>query len=122
MTTRATGTFEIDSWDEEHYDEREGTRLARVRVAKTFWGDVDQLAVEEVVAAYDAVEGVVPREALEHVVPRRAPDQVVARRAREPGRQGRSREGHHEHRHHYRRPLHALPLSPRPRPPGLPCD
>ena len=27
--TRATGKFEIDSWDEDPYDELEGTKLAR---------------------------------------------------------------------------------------------
>jgi hypothetical protein len=57
MTTRATGTFEIDSWDEEHYDEREGTRLARVRVAKTFRGDVEGVSTTDFLLAYGAEEG-----------------------------------------------------------------
>src|ERR687894_1817745 len=57
MTTRATGTFEIDSWDEEPYDEREGTKLARVRVAKTFRGDVEGASTTDLLLAYGAEEG-----------------------------------------------------------------
>lgn len=57
MATRATGTLEIDSWDEEHYDEREGTRLARVRVAKTFRGDVEGVSTTDLLLAYGAEEG-----------------------------------------------------------------
>jgi hypothetical protein len=41
MGTHAAGTFEIDSWEEEPYDEREGARLTRTRLTKTFRGDVE---------------------------------------------------------------------------------
>ncbi len=57
MTTRATGTFEIDSWDEEHHGEREGTRLARARVAKIFRGDVEGVSTTDLLLAYGAEEG-----------------------------------------------------------------
>jgi hypothetical protein len=57
MTTRATGTFEIDSWDEEPYDELEGTKLARVRVAKTFSGDVEGVSTTDLLLAYGARKG-----------------------------------------------------------------
>jgi hypothetical protein len=57
MTTRATGTFEIDSWDEEPYDEREGTKLARARVAKTFSGDLEGASTTDLLLAYGSEEG-----------------------------------------------------------------
>src|SRR4028119_1778720 len=57
MTTRATGTFEMDGWDEEPYDEREGTKLARVRVAKTFRGDVEGVSTTDLLLAYGTEEG-----------------------------------------------------------------
>ncbi|XVQ12439.1 DUF3224 domain-containing protein [Spirillospora sp. CA-255316] len=41
MTIQAAGTFDIDSWDaEEPYQEEDGNRLTRVRVGKTFHGDL----------------------------------------------------------------------------------
>ncbi len=58
MATRAEGTFEIDGWDEAPYDEREGTRLARARVTKTFSGDVEGTSTAELLMAYAAGEGV----------------------------------------------------------------
>jgi len=57
MTTRATSMFDIESWDEEVYDEREGTKLARVRVAKTFRGDVEGASTTDLLLAYGAEEG-----------------------------------------------------------------
>ena len=68
MTTRATGTFEIDSWDEEPYDEREGTKLARVRVAKTFRGDVEGASTTDLLLAYVAEEGSAAYVGFERVV------------------------------------------------------
>src|SRR4028119_441730 len=68
MATRATGTLEIDSWDEEHYDEREGTRLARVRVAKTFHGDVEGVSTTDLLLAYGAEEGSTAYVGFERVV------------------------------------------------------
>ncbi len=56
MSTYATGTFEIDSWDEKPYDEREGARLARAQVRKTFRGDVEGESTTELLLAY-AQEG-----------------------------------------------------------------
>jgi hypothetical protein len=57
MSTSATGTFEIDSWDEKPYDEREGARLTRTRVTKTFNGDVEGESTAELLMAYGAREG-----------------------------------------------------------------
>lgn len=68
MTTRATSTFEIDSWDEEPYDEREGTKLARVRVAKTFSGDVEGASTTNLLLAYGAEEGSAAYVGFERVV------------------------------------------------------
>ena len=68
MTTRAAGTFEIDSWDEEAYDEREGTKLARVRVAKTFSGEVEGTSTTDLLLAYGAEEGSAAYVGFERVV------------------------------------------------------
>ncbi|MFI0351377.1 DUF3224 domain-containing protein [Actinomadura sp. 9N407] len=41
MTYQAAGTFDIDSWDaEKPYEEEAGNKLTRVRVGKTFHGDL----------------------------------------------------------------------------------
>ena len=68
MTTRATGTVEIDSWDEEPYDEREGTKLARVRVAKPFHGDVEGVSPTDLLLASGAEEGSAAYVGFERVV------------------------------------------------------
>lgn len=57
MSIHAAGTFEIKSWDEEPYDEREGTRLTRTRLTKTFRGDVEGESTAERLMAYGAEEG-----------------------------------------------------------------
>lgn len=57
MGTRATGTFEIEAWDEKPYDEREGAKLTRTRVSKTFRGDVEGESTAELLMAYAAGEG-----------------------------------------------------------------
>jgi uncharacterized protein DUF3224 len=42
MSTHARGTFEIRSWDENPYDERDGAaRLTRASVAQGFSGDLE---------------------------------------------------------------------------------
>lgn len=42
MNSRATGRFEITSWDEDEYDPAaQSTRLARATVSQTFSGDVE---------------------------------------------------------------------------------
>jgi uncharacterized protein DUF3224 len=40
VSTRATGTFTIDTWDAQPYEELDGVALTRTRVTKTFSGDV----------------------------------------------------------------------------------
>src|SRR5829696_1299897 len=57
MSTHAMGTFEIESWEEEPYDEREGARLTRTRLTKTFHGDVEGESTAELLMAYAAEEG-----------------------------------------------------------------
>ena len=57
MGTHAAGTFEIDSWEEEPFDEREGARLTRTRLTKTFYGDVGGESTAELLMAYAAEEG-----------------------------------------------------------------
>jgi Protein of unknown function (DUF3224) len=70
MSTSATGTFEIDSWDEKPYDEREGARLTRTRVTKTFNGDVEGESTAELLMAYGAREGSAAYVGFERVVGR----------------------------------------------------
>lgn len=57
MGKRAAGTFEIGSWDEEPYDEREGVKLTRTRVTKTFRGDIEGESTAELLMAYGSEEG-----------------------------------------------------------------
>ena len=57
MGTHAAGIFEIDSWEEETYDEQEGTKLTRTRLTKTFHGDVEGESTAELLMAYAAEDG-----------------------------------------------------------------
>lgn len=53
MTTRATGTFKVQSWDEETYDEIEGgAGLARVITTQTFTGDIQGEAAVRYLMVY----------------------------------------------------------------------
>jgi len=70
MGTHAAGTFEIDSWEEEPYDEREGARLTRTRLTKTFRGDVEGESTAELLMAYAAEEGSAAYVGFERVVGR----------------------------------------------------
>ncbi|MEV5410284.1 DUF3224 domain-containing protein [Thermopolyspora sp. NPDC052614] len=54
---RAEGTFEIDGWDEQPYDEREGAKLSRVHVTKTFRGGLDGTSTTDIITAISQVEG-----------------------------------------------------------------
>lgn len=57
MSERATGTFEIESWDETPYDEHEGVKLTRTRLTKTFHGDIEAESAAELLMAYGSEEG-----------------------------------------------------------------
>ena len=42
MTTKATGTFSLEAWDEQPYEELEGGgKLTRAHVKQTFSGDIE---------------------------------------------------------------------------------
>lgn len=56
MGTVAEGRFDIDSWDEEPYDEKDGIKLTRTRVTKSFLGDMEGKSTAELLMAY-AQEG-----------------------------------------------------------------
>lgn len=51
MTTRATGAFVIDTWDQQPYDEADGISLARTRVTKTFRGEIEGTSTAELLMA-----------------------------------------------------------------------
>lgn len=53
MSTRATGTFEIKSWDEKPYEEFEsGVKLVQASVAQTFRGDIEAESGVEYLMTY----------------------------------------------------------------------
>jgi hypothetical protein len=52
MEKHAEATFDITSWDEKPLDEREGAKLTRTRVAKTFHGDLEGESVAELLMVY----------------------------------------------------------------------
>ncbi|WP_214411357.1 DUF3224 domain-containing protein [Sphaerisporangium fuscum] len=54
---RANGTFDIDGWEPETYDEREGATLGRVHITKTFHGDLDGTSTTDIMTAMTQVEG-----------------------------------------------------------------
>ena len=51
MTTHATSTFDIDTWQDEPYDEAEGANLRRAHLTKTFHGDVEGRSTVEMLMA-----------------------------------------------------------------------
>ena len=67
MSTHAAGAFEIGSWDEQPYEEVEGTRLSRTRLTKTFSGDVEGESTAELLMAYGSEEGSAAYVGLERV-------------------------------------------------------
>lgn len=52
----ATATFAIDSWEDTPYDEREGARLSRVHLTKTFHGDLEGTSAADLLIAASPVE------------------------------------------------------------------
>ena len=48
----ASATFDIDSWDEQPWDDGLGARLTRTRVKKTFHGEIEGTSVGELLMAY----------------------------------------------------------------------
>lgn len=69
MSERATASFDITTWDEQPYDERDGVKLSRTRVAKVFRGEIEGESTAELLmalagedsAAYVGVERVTGR-------------------------------------------------------------
>ncbi|GLW08278.1 hypothetical protein Misp01_34080 [Microtetraspora sp. NBRC 13810] len=49
--TRASGTFDINVWDAQEYDEREGAKLARVHITKTFHGGLTGTSTADIITA-----------------------------------------------------------------------
>lgn len=57
MDKKAKGAFEITSWDEEPYDERDGVKLSQARVTKTYRGDIEGESTTELLFAHGLKEG-----------------------------------------------------------------
>jgi hypothetical protein len=51
MSTQATGTFTLDTWEAQPYDEREGATLTRTHVTKTFSGEIEGRSTAELLMA-----------------------------------------------------------------------
>ena len=47
----ASAAFQIDSWNDEIFDERDGTKLGRAQLAKTFSGDIEAHSTVEILTA-----------------------------------------------------------------------
>jgi hypothetical protein len=56
MTEHAKGTFTIDGWDQETFDESEGATLARATVTKTFTGDLAGTSTTRIMMCNTQVE------------------------------------------------------------------
>ena len=53
MTTHATGTFQVTSWDEKPYQETEGgPKLTRASITKSFKGDIEGEGTLEYLMVY----------------------------------------------------------------------
>ena len=68
MSKHAAGTFEIEVWEETPYDERDGTRLTRTRVTKTFYGDIEGVSTAELLMAYGSEAGSAAYTGFERIV------------------------------------------------------
>ena len=68
MSAHATGTFEIKTWDEKPYDERDGVKLTRARVTKVFGGGVEGESTAELLMAYTSEEGSAAYAGFERIV------------------------------------------------------
>jgi hypothetical protein len=51
MTFHAISTFEITAWEPNEYEDRDGVKLSRTRVAKTFQGDLTGKSTAELLMA-----------------------------------------------------------------------
>ncbi|MGC1211935.1 MAG: DUF3224 domain-containing protein, partial [Micromonospora sp.] len=56
MNGHAEGTFTLDSWDQEAYDEADGTVLAEARITKTFTGDLARASTTRILMCRAQVE------------------------------------------------------------------
>jgi hypothetical protein len=53
MSTKISATFEVTNWDEKPFDERkDGAKLTRAEVTKTYSGGIDGTSVTEWLMAY----------------------------------------------------------------------
>ena len=51
MSERATASFDITTWDEQPYDDRDGVKLSRTRVVKAFRGQIEGESTAELLMA-----------------------------------------------------------------------
>lgn len=68
MSQHASGTFTVDAWEPEPYDEQNEVTLARVRVRKTFSGDVAGTSTAELLMVAGSEEGQAAYVGVERIV------------------------------------------------------
>jgi hypothetical protein len=57
VRTQAAGSFEIGEWDDETFDDQPGAKLGKVRLTKTFTGDIVGSSVVNMLAVSTPTEG-----------------------------------------------------------------
>lgn len=56
MSSEAKGTYQVTSWDENQYDEADGTaKLTRARITQTFSGDIEGEGTSDYLMVYPLV-------------------------------------------------------------------
>ncbi|HEX8983436.1 MAG TPA: DUF3224 domain-containing protein [Ktedonobacterales bacterium] len=68
MSQHASGTFTIDAWEPEPYDDQNEVKLARVRVRKTFSGDIAGVSTAELLMVAGTEEGQAAYVGVERIV------------------------------------------------------
>jgi hypothetical protein len=70
MSNHATCTFQIDNWEEATWDDHDGIKLAKARLAKTFHGELEGHSTVEILTAQGATEAARAYVGLERIVGR----------------------------------------------------
>lgn len=70
MGEHASGTFEISGWEETPFDERDGAKLIRTSITKTFHGDIEGESAGEFLMAHGQDEGSAAYAGFERIVGR----------------------------------------------------
>lgn len=70
MTTQATSTFVINTWEPTPYDEQDGVTLTRTHLTKTFQGEIEGTSTADLLMASGQQEGSAAYVGLERITAR----------------------------------------------------